>query len=82
MPYCWALDLVTLETFFSGAGAGQVEGEPHDALAADLGEQGGLDGNLATLTACGEVAAADAGVLALGVLPDHDPVQVGVVGLA
>ena len=66
----------------AGAGAGQVEGEAHDALAADLGEQGGLDGDLAARAAAGEVAAAEAGVLALAVLADDDPVQLGVVGLA
>ena len=81
MPYCWALLLVTLETFFR-AGAGQVEGEADDPLAAVLGEQRRLDGDLAAGAAGGQVAAAEAGVLALAVLPDDDPVQVGVVGLA
>ena len=64
------------------ARAGQVEGEADDPLAALLGEQRGLQGDLVARTAGRQVAAAEAGVLALAVLPDHDPVEVGVVGLA
>ena len=64
------------------ASTGQVEGEAHDALAADLGEQGRLDSDLAARATPGEVAAAHPGVLALAVLPHDDPVQLGVIGLA
>ena len=62
--------------------AGQVEGEAHDPLAALLGEQRGLQGDLVARAAAGQVAAAEARVLAFAVLPDDDPVQVRVVGLA
>ena len=65
-----------------GAGAGQVEREPHDPLAALLGEQRGLQGDLVARAAAGQVPAAEAGVLAFAVLPDDDPVEFGVVGLA
>ena len=64
------------------AGAGQVEREADDPLAALLGEQRGLQGDLVAGPAAAQVAPAEAGVLALAVLPDDDPVEVGVVGLA
>ncbi len=63
------------------AGARQIEGEAHDAFAADLGEQGRLDADFAARAAAGEVAPAHAGVFALAVLADDDPVEPGVVGL-
>jgi hypothetical protein len=65
-----------------GPGARQVEGVAHDALAADLGEQGRLHRDLAARAAGGEVAAAHAGVLTLAVLADDHPVELGAVGLA
>src|SRR4029079_5962415 len=65
-----------------GAGASQVEREPQDPFAALLGEQCGLQRDLVTRAAAGQVPAAEAGVLAFAVLPDDDPVEFGVVGLA
>src|SRR5581483_12047719 len=65
-----------------GPGAGQIESEPHDPLAADVGEQRGLHGDLVAWATSGEVTAAQARVLTLAVLPDDDPVQLGVIGLA
>ena len=64
------------------AGSGEVEGEAHDPLAALFGEQGGLEGDLIAGAAAAEVPSAQAGVLAFAVFADHDPVELGVVGLA
>ena len=82
MPYCCAFDLVTLVTLWRRAGQRQVEREADDPLAAFFGEQAGLDGDGFARAAGGEIAAADAGVLALGVLAHDDPVQCRRVGLA
>ena len=47
MPYCWALLLVTLVTFRRLPRPGQLEGVADDPLAPLLGEERGLDGDLA-----------------------------------
>src|SRR5690606_35166561 len=64
------------------AAACEVEREPHDPLAALLGEQRRLQGDLVARAAAGQVAPAEARVLALAVLPDDHPVQLGLVGPA
>jgi hypothetical protein len=48
-----------------------VEGESHDSLAAEFGEQRRLDRYLTARAAPGEAAAAQAGVLSLTVFPHN-----------
>ena len=82
MPYCWALLLVTLETFLTrrvrarSKAKRMIRSQPFSVNSA-VCRATSLPGPRA-----GQVAAAEAGVLALAVLPDDDPVEVGVVGLA
>src|SRR6478735_4863104 len=64
------------------AGPGEIEREAHDALAALLGEQRGLQGDIVARAAAAEVPPAEACVLAFTVFADHNPVELGGVGLA
>ena len=57
---------------------GEIEGKAHDAVDAAAGEHGGLDGDFFGLHLVDE--AADLGVLALGVLADHDEIDVAAFG--
>ena len=82
MPYCWALDLVTLETFFTvrvrarSNAKRMMRSQPFSVNSA-VCRATSLPGPRPA-----EVAAAEAGVLAFAVLPDDDPVEFGVIGLA
>ena len=80
MPYCWALLLVTLETLRRSRVRASSKANRMIRSQPAFGEQGRLHGDLTARQAPGEVPAARADVLALAVLPDDDPVQVGVVG--
>ena len=51
MPYCWALRLGHAGDLCASAGQRQVEGVADDPLAALLGEQAGLDGDLLAASA-------------------------------
>src|SRR5206468_11765169 len=53
-----------------------IEGETHDAFAAFLGKQAGLNGNRFARSARAEVQSTDAGVFALSVFAHHYPVHV------
>ena len=59
---------------------GEFEGEAHDALDAAAGEDGGLNGDLVGLLMIEE--AADLGVFALGVLANHDKIDIAAFGFA
>ena len=74
MPF----DLVAEVRCFFGALVGELEGELQHAVDADAGHDRFLHHDLAL--GAGEHAAADRGILALGVLA-HDP-EVDVAGLA
>ena len=75
MPYCWALDLVTLDTFFTvrvrarSNAKRMMRSQPFSVNSA-VCRATSLPGPRPL-----QVASAQAGVFAFAVLPDDDPVQ-------
>ena len=74
MPWRCAFDLVTTVSCLRGATSGHLKGVAHDARDAGARVNRHLGADLFRVPAMG--AAAVAGVFALGVLSNDDPVQV------